>query len=495
MTLLPDVERELLRVARKPLPSPFQAEVPPAPGSERRLAWEWPSSSGAAAVLAALVAVALGGIFLVVLHHRGAHLPTRHMQGPGVNGSFPGAPTTQPGDWEGAVHLCPVAPRNRYLPARSGCVSVVRADVDGDGRPDLVLVYGRLSHDGTGGRYVPTAFVLKVVRASGGVVQTLLPAPEADPTVLEIGHASGQPGVALFILIGRISSGASALVYSFHGGRLTDAGPTLGFGGDSGAKAGFTCHAGSPRTLVQHTFLLARGGESGWWQRIDVTYAWRDGLLKQVERRTSMRHGLPPSSGTGLGLGCGTLTRMGLLQYPAESRVSRNRTHVLPTLQHHTHAVSKCVAADLHVSLGPEVVPQTGEDADMFVLRDVSGRRCVVLGYPKVTLSYPGGSLPFVYRDGGGAYVTISRPRTVMLGPGARAYVLVAKYRCDGRVAHTATKITMAMPASPRTLSLGLDGPGASQLNYCQRYPGDQPIDPGNRVAVSPIGAAEWALR
>jgi hypothetical protein len=38
-----------------------------------------------------------------------------------------------------------------------------------------------------------------------------------------------------------------------------------------------------------------------------------------------------------------------------------------------------------------------------------------------------------------------------------------------------------------RSLGLGLDRAGASELDYCRRYPGDQTVDPGNGVVVSPI--------
>ena len=336
MTLLPDVERELLRAARKPVP--VGSEADPAPGGRptRKISWVRPTVSGALVIVFALLAVGLGGIFLVVLHRGGAVRPSGQRQGPA--GTFPGAPATQRGDWPGAVHLCPLAPRNRYLPARSGCLTVIRADVDGDGRPDLVLLYGRLSHQRIGDLYVPTSFVLKVVRGSGGVVQTRIPAPEADPTILEVGPVSDDPGVELFILVARISSGSSVEVYSFHAGRLIDAGPTLGVGGDSAQKAGFACPAGRPPTIVQHSFLLEGPGESGWWQRTDITYAWHDATLTQITRHTSMRRGIPPLSATGLGVGCGTITPTGSLEYPQARDAHPTRTrppaiHICQTRQ------------------------------------------------------------------------------------------------------------------------------------------------------------------
>jgi len=314
MTLLPDVERELLRAARRSVPVGSEPDRAAKARTERRIVWARPTVAGTVMLVCALMAVGLGGIFLVALRHGRTIQPSGQTQGP--LGTFPGAPATQRGDWPGALHLCPLAPRNRYLPARSGCVTVVRDDVDGTGRPDLVLIYGRLSHKRIDGSYVPTSFVLKVIGASGVVVQTRIPAPEADPTILEVGHVGDEAGVDLFILVARISSGSSVDVYSFHAGRLIDAGPTLGVGGDSGAKAGFTCRVGHPPTIVQHWFVLERGGENGWWQRTDITYAWYGATLRQIARHTSMRRGIPPVSATGLGVGCGTITPTGSLEYP-----------------------------------------------------------------------------------------------------------------------------------------------------------------------------------
>jgi hypothetical protein len=374
-------------------------------------------------------------------------------------------------------------------------VTVIRADVDGDGRPDLILLYGRLSHQRIGDLYVPTSFVLKVVRARGGVVKTRIPAPEADPTILEVGHDSDEPGAQLFILVARISSGSSVEVYSLHAGRLTNAGPTLGVGGDSGAKSGFTCRAGSPTTIVQHGFVLERGGENGWWQRTDITYTWHDATLTQITRHTSMRRGLPPLSATGLGVGCGTITPTGYQQYPDAQGVRPTRRVTVPNPQQNPRAVFECVAGDLRLSLGPPISAQTGEHADVLVLRNESTRACFLSGYPTVTLSFRDKVLPFVYQRGGGQYVTASPPRTVVLKPRGRAYLLIAKYRCDGRVEHAANRVRIAIPALAGSLTLALNRPGAGQLNYCQRYPGDQRIDPGNHVTDSPIEPTLPALQ
>lgn len=97
--------------------------------------------------LVVVVAAVVAGVFLVVLRQAGAR-PGDRPSSTRPSATFPGAPHTQPGAWEGGATTCPRAAPNRYLPPRSGCVSVLRRDVDGDGRPDLVLLYahlGRLS--------------------------------------------------------------------------------------------------------------------------------------------------------------------------------------------------------------------------------------------------------------------------------------------------------------------------------------------------------------
>ncbi len=324
MSLLPDVERELLRAARRPLPAGIGADRVLGSKPEERISRARRNVAAAAALVFALMAVALGGIFLVALHHGGAIRPSGHRQAP--SGTFPGAPMTQRGDWAGGGNVCPLASRSRYLPARSGCVTVLRADVEGNGRLDLVLLYERLSHRRVGDLYVPTSFVLKVVRASGGVVQTRIPVPEAAPTIVEVGHINAEPGVALFILVTRISSGSSVDVYTFDAGRLVGAGRMFGYGGDSGLRAGFTCRAGHPPAIVQHSFVLEGPGESGWWQRTDITYAWHGATLRQVARRSSMRRGIPPLSATGLGVGCGTVNQVASLKSP-DANVHPTRAH------------------------------------------------------------------------------------------------------------------------------------------------------------------------
>jgi hypothetical protein len=110
-----------------------------------------------ARIAAVLLAVALGAAIVIDLGGGGgggAGRPT-DLQPAGSGGGgaaarsvsrlFPGAPSTQANGYGVESDACPLARANRYLPARSGCVEVMLADLGASGRTDLILVYSRLS--------------------------------------------------------------------------------------------------------------------------------------------------------------------------------------------------------------------------------------------------------------------------------------------------------------------------------------------------------------
>lgn len=148
---------------------------------------------------------------------------------------------------------------------------------------------------------------------------------------------------------------------------------------------------------------------------------------------------------------------------------------------------ARCAAGALMLRPGAPVVPMTGEHAVLYVLENRGRAACTVRGYPRVTLDDARGrALPFRYADGGGQYVTSRKPVTVRLAPGAAAYVLVAKYRCDLGIARNAGTIRLDLPvAGGRVFDarepVGVPGPPG--LSYCRGGPGD----PGQLVTISPI--------
>jgi hypothetical protein len=321
MSVLPYVERELMRVARLPLPDKA-ADTAPArvqPDGPSRRSPRSPRSrrsrrlrlSGVVVVTSAVLVVVIAALFVSVLHTRG----TVHTgnQGPGNTGiGFPGAPHTQPNGNGVATGVCPLAAPNRYLPPRSGCVTVRRADIAGDGRPDLVLLYSRLSRERAGQLglparvsklYVATGAALRVVRGDGAVATARVDGAKAA-AIVAVARVADDPGDELFVQVSQISSGANAVAYGFDDGRLVPAGVTLSYGGDSATKAGFDCLPGHPTRLVQRTFELIGPTIHGWWNETDVSYVWHGPRLVKIAKRAFKRRGLPPPSETDVGAGC-----------------------------------------------------------------------------------------------------------------------------------------------------------------------------------------------
>jgi hypothetical protein len=241
---------------------------------------------------------------------------------------FPGAPTTQ-GFYTGPGGACTVVPRNRYLPAWSGCVSVAVADVSGSGRRDLVLSYSLLSHVGfkslprlrkpgrSSERYPAKQAMLRVVSPDGHVVTAPIeymttpvgkfPAQlvKAQASALiSVAHVSDEPGEVIFLQTGQISSGTNALAYTLYHGRLVSSGVVLEYRGDGGTRASFQCLAGNPPRLVQHDYELTQVIHEqiyGWWNETSTTYAWHGPRLVKIASSTVKRRVSPRDS---VGVGC-----------------------------------------------------------------------------------------------------------------------------------------------------------------------------------------------
>lgn len=266
--------------------------------------------------------------------------PSGHPSGGGAGAgslnssqSFPGAPAIQ-NDIDGpSSGMCTRAAPNRYLPPNSGCVSVRRVDVTGDGRADLVLVYSRIAHTSVATRfpglatprqygpeashlyYAKQAF-LRVVQPGGTIVTTAVGAirpvfrehTAKAAAFASIGHFNGLPGKEIFLEISHISSGSSGVAYALHRGRLVAAGAPVYFGGDSGGQTGFDCLPGNPPRFVQRQFDLPR--DPGAWHETDTIYAWHGPKLVKVARHISTRrfphsrYGWPPKRLAQAGPGC-----------------------------------------------------------------------------------------------------------------------------------------------------------------------------------------------
>ncbi len=250
----------------------------------------------------ALVSTALATALLVIGVPGGiAHAAT--------NQGFRGAPVSQADQGGIASASCNLAPESRYLPARSGCVTVRRADLSGNGQTDLVLVYSLLTHtrfDVPGApaairrRYIAKQAMLRVITPQGATITTTLNTREA--AVLAVAHVSNTPGEAIFLQINEISSGSTADAYTLVRRRLVHTG-YFGYGGDSGVQAGFNCLA-DPARLVQRVFIPLGSLLTAPWKETETIYAWHGSQLVKLSRRT-LRHPSPlPHSEITVGSGC-----------------------------------------------------------------------------------------------------------------------------------------------------------------------------------------------
>jgi hypothetical protein len=225
---------------------------------------------------------------------------------------------------------CPLAPRNRYLPPWSGCVSVTVADVTGGGRRDLVLTYSRLSHLALHGlpprstarhkqatRYPALEAMLRVVTPDGHVdtvpIRYQIPQPPGrlgligDPStaaLISVAHVNDLRGKEIFVQVGQISSGSTAVAYSLYHGQLINSGAVLAYGGDGGTRATFQCVAGNPQRLLQRTFELINLIHDpiyGLWKETTDTYTWYGPRLVRTRQSAVKRRVAPRDS---IGAGC-----------------------------------------------------------------------------------------------------------------------------------------------------------------------------------------------
>jgi hypothetical protein len=146
-----------------------------------------------------------------------------------------------------------------------------------------------------------------------------------------------------------------------------------------------------------------------------------------------------------------------------------------------------CQPAALALGYGPVLSPMTGEHGDFYALINRGALACTLTGYLDITLYDANGApLPFRYSRGHSPYVTAAAPVTVTLRPGAAAWVLVAKYRCDVGTERDARTIRITVPgARPAALTgrASSRNDGVSALSYCR----GGTSDPGQTVAISPV--------
>jgi hypothetical protein len=179
----------------------------------------------------------------------------------------------------------------------------------------------------------------------------------------------------------------------------------------------------------------------------------------------------------------------------ADSRTLPAPSSVHPAIT--ANAAPRCHAAELTLRPGPRLVVGLGEHGAFYALVNHSQTACAIIGYPAVALyDARGALLPFRYTHHS-QYVTIARPRTVLLSPQASSYVLIAKYRCDLGIIRNAAMIRLTLPGPQHAvLAVRASGslPGSRSTGETLSYCAGDPSDPGQVISVSPIEPALTAF-
>lgn len=152
-----------------------------------------------------------------------------------------------------------------------------------------------------------------------------------------------------------------------------------------------------------------------------------------------------------------------------------------------------CSMRQLALAVAAQADSLSGEHDNLIVLTNHGTAACRMLGYPRISLQDGDRRLAFGYSHGRSQYITARTPRPVRLGSGRSAYFLVAKYRCDGRIAATADTAQVWLPGVSGSGMVTLGRTGVHQLDYCGRSASNTASDPGNHVTISPVEATATA--
>lgn len=152
-------------------------------------------------------------------------------------------------------------------------------------------------------------------------------------------------------------------------------------------------------------------------------------------------------------------------------------------------ATPACSTTNLSLGHGDKVSEATGEGAVIFTLTNHGRFTCHLYGHPGVSLyDNKGRVMPFRYTWAGTQYVSQTPPKMVVLRPGARAYFLVAKYRCDIGLVMEAKTIRVYPPNTTQQL-VGNAAPFVNGPSFWYCKGGAK--DPGQLVEISPVRAHE----
>ena len=171
------------------------------------------------------------------------------------------------------------------------------ADVDGDGRPDLITLRRSSRHRGGS---------IEVVLASGRRTSVRTSTFAAFlPALVAVGNVDGRGGDELFVDVEHISTNEFIGIYTSWKGQLRLAATLPGYSAHPGLWAGMTCSMQGVRHFVTvHHFVLTPPSQPHYWTQQNTEYVWQGPALKLYATGPTRR--LPSLPPPGLvGLHCG----------------------------------------------------------------------------------------------------------------------------------------------------------------------------------------------
>jgi len=149
-----------------------------------------------------------------------------------------------------------------------------------------------------------------------------------------------------------------------------------------------------------------------------------------------------------------------------------------------TGTVRPCAPESLSLVFDPTGTSEaTGQHSVVLNLVNTSASSCQLHGYPTIAMLSGSRALPFVISHRGDQMVTGAQPRTVVVSPKHRAYIVVNKYRCDAGDRAGATSVSVRLGRGSQLLTIRFASISRRWISYCG------PGDPGSTLTVSPYAA------
>ncbi|MCM3883202.1 hypothetical protein [Frankia sp. R82] len=194
---------------------------------------------------------------------------------------------------------CPPLQRNPRIPADVTCVNVAVSDLDGDSRPDRLLVYERTPPGGQ--RTLLARAILATGQESEVPLDSQLEAGDAlHPTILQTVDLNGEPGNEALVAVGYGASTADAEVLTVVNSRLSSVQDDTGarfpllIGASAAGGDGYRCvsHQNStkPSLLVNRVEV---DGAAGTWNVTKILYDWHGSRLTELRQSTAQHSGQP----------------------------------------------------------------------------------------------------------------------------------------------------------------------------------------------------------